>query len=112
MSAGHWASDRRDRRPGDGHRPSSVLVAFAARSRVAFALIAASRRAATPSRSSSNRSAYTSRVMDALASPSIRCTAFTLAPALTAELAAVCRKSCGVIVGNVSSTFWHSAATA
>ncbi len=34
-----------------------------------------------------------SRVMDAFACPSIRCTALTFAPALTARLAAVCRKS-------------------
>ncbi|OBC01436.1 hypothetical protein A5782_20550 [Mycobacterium sp. 852002-40037_SCH5390672] len=38
--------------------------------------------------------------MLAFACPNMRCTAFTLAPALTAKLAAVCRKSCGVIVGN------------
>ena len=63
--------------------------------------IAASRLAATSSRSSSNKSAYTSSVIDAMACPSIRCTAFTLAPALTARLAAVRRRSCGVIVGNV-----------
>ena len=46
--------------------------------------IAVSRLTATASRSSSNRSAYTSSVMDALAWPSIRCTASTLAPALMA----------------------------
>jgi hypothetical protein len=38
--------------------------------------------------------------MLAFACPDMRCTAFTLAPALTAKLAAVCRKSWGVIVGN------------
>lgn len=32
--------------------------------------------------------------------PDIRCTAFTFAPADTANDAAVCRRSCGVIVGN------------
>jgi hypothetical protein len=37
--------------------------------------------------------------MDALACPSIRCTAFTLAPALTARLAAVWRRSWGVMAG-------------
>jgi hypothetical protein len=42
---------------------------------------------------------YTSSVMDALAWPNMRCTAFTLAPALTARDAAVWRRSCGVIVG-------------
>jgi hypothetical protein len=34
------------------------------------------------------------------ACPSIRCTALTLARTLTARLAAVCLKSCGVMVGN------------
>src|SRR5277367_1953708 len=34
---------------------------------------------------------------------------FTLAPALTARLAALCRRSCGVIVGKLSSDFWHLA---
>jgi NHL repeat len=38
-----------------------------------------------------------SRVMAADACPSIRCTAFTFAPADTARLAAVCRRSCGVV---------------
>jgi hypothetical protein len=42
-------------------------------------------------------------VIDALAWPSIRCTALTFAPADTARLAALCRGSCGVMVGNVSS---------
>jgi hypothetical protein len=70
------------------------------RSEPAVDLSAASRRFATLSRSSSNRSAYTSSVIDAFACPSIRCTAFTLAPALIARLAAVWRKSCGVIAGN------------
>jgi len=41
------------------------------------------------------------------ACPSIRCTAFTFAPALIANDAAVWRKSCGVIDGNVPSFFWH-----
>ena len=50
--------------------------------------------------------AYTSSVI-ALAWPSIRRTAFTLAPALTAKLAAECRKSCGVIDGKESSAFRH-----
>jgi len=45
--------------------------------------------------------------MLAFACPSIRCTPFTLAPALTARLAAVCRRSCGVIDGNDSSDLWH-----
>src|SRR6476619_444059 len=45
--------------------------------------------------------------MLAFACPSIRCTAFTLAPALTARLAAVCRRSCGVIDGNDSSDLWY-----
>src|SRR5258705_12228800 len=45
--------------------------------------------------------------MDALACPSIRWTALTLAPALIARLAAVCRRSCGVMVGNVLSAAWH-----
>jgi len=71
--------------------------------------MAASKPTATLSRSSSNRSAYTSNVMLALACPSIRCNAFTLAPADTASDAAVCRRSCGVIEGNDSSAFWHSA---
>jgi hypothetical protein len=70
--------------------------------------MAASRLSATLSRSSSNRSAYTSNVMDALACPNIRCNALTLAPADTARDAAVCRRSCGVIVGNDSSAFWHA----
>ena len=42
------------------------------------------------------------------ACPSIRCTALTLAPALMVSDAAVCRRSCGVIFGNDSSTFWHA----
>jgi hypothetical protein len=54
-------------------------------------------RSATPSRSSSNSPAYTSRVIAAEACPSIRCTAFTFAPAATARLAAVCRSSWGVM---------------
>jgi hypothetical protein len=37
--------------------------------------------------------------MDALACPSILCAAFTLAPADTARLAAVRRRSCGAIEG-------------
>jgi hypothetical protein len=57
------------------------------------------------SKSSSNRSAYTSSVMLAFACPSIRRTAFTFAPALTARLAAVCRRSSGVIDGKLSSVF-------
>ncbi len=47
--------------------------------------------------------------MDAFACPSIRCTALTLAPADTAKLAAVCRRSCGVIAGNDSSALRHFA---
>jgi len=45
-------------------------------------------RVATESRSSSNRSAYTSRLVAAEACPSMRWTAFTFAPALIARLAA------------------------
>jgi hypothetical protein len=54
---------------------------------------------------------YTSSVIDALACPSIRWTAFTLAPAEIAKLAAVCRRSCGVMVGKLLSAF-RQAATA
>lgn len=43
--------------------------------------------------------AYRSSVIAADAWPSMRCTAFTLAPALTARDAAVCRSSCGVSPG-------------
>jgi hypothetical protein len=43
--------------------------------------------------------------MEALACPSIRCTALTLAPADTARLAALCRRSCGVIDGVVVLAF-------
>jgi hypothetical protein len=75
------------------------------------ALIAASRFAATSSRSSSNKSAYTSSVMLAIAWPSIRWTALTLAPAMIARLAAVWRRSCGVIVGNSGVVAWPVAAT-
>jgi hypothetical protein len=46
---------------------------------------------ATDVRSESNRSAYTSNVIAALAWPSIRWTAFGFAPALIASEAAVCR---------------------
>jgi predicted component of type VI protein secretion system len=77
------------------------------RSRYAADRIAASKLIATSSRPASNRSACTSSVIDALACPSIRCTALTFAPALTARLAAVWRRSCGVIDGNVSSLRWH-----
>jgi len=52
---------------------------------------------ATPSRSSLKRPAYTSRVIAAEAWPSIRWTALTLAPGLIARLAAVCRRSWGVM---------------
>lgn len=48
-------------------------------------------------RSASKRSAYVSRVTFADLCPRIRCSAKTLTPADTAKLAAVCRKSCGVI---------------
>src|SRR6218665_19375 len=33
--------------------------------------------------------------------------AFMFAPAEMARLAVVCRRSCGVIRGNVGSSFWH-----
>jgi hypothetical protein len=66
-----------------------------------LAVTTGDRRSATPSRSSSQRSTDTSSVMDAFACPSMRCTTSTLAPALTARLAVVCGKSCGVMDGNL-----------
>lgn len=45
--------------------------------------------------------------MLAVARPNIRCTALTLAPDDTAKDATVCRRSCGVIDGKVSSAFWR-----
>jgi hypothetical protein len=42
------------------------------------------------------------------ACPSVRCTALTFAPVLTARLAAAWRRSCGVFDGNDSSYFWHA----
>ena len=58
----------------------------------------------TESRSSSNRSAYTSRVMAALACPSCRWTALTFAPLLTMRLAAVCRRSWTVMRGTPAAS--------
>ena len=51
----------------------------------------------TESRSSSNRSAYTSRVIAVDVCPSYRWMAFTFSPLLTIKLAAVCRRSWMVI---------------
>ena len=56
-------------------------------------------------RSESNKSAYTSSVIAALAWPSIRWTTFGLAPALIAKEAAVCRSACAVTLGNVGIRF-------
>ena len=47
--------------------------------------------------------------MAALAWPSIRWTALTLAPALIASDAAVWRRSCAVTRGKVGSAAWHRA---
>lgn len=52
---------------------------------------------ATPSRSVSKRSAYVSNVIAADLWPSVRCSASTFTPALTASDAHVRRKSCGVM---------------
>src|SRR5262245_33345554 len=60
--------------------------------------ILASRLTATASMSLSNKSAYIRRVTLGSLWPSIRDTARTFAPELTARLAHVCRKSGGVIV--------------
>ena len=46
-----------------------------------------------------------SKVIEAFAWPSMRWSALTFALALTAKLAAVWRRSCGVIEGKVSSAF-------
>jgi hypothetical protein len=74
--------------------------------------MAASRLAATPSKSSSKRSQYTSNVIDALAWPKIRCNAFTFAPADTARDAAVCLRSCGMtLVDNPSPAITASGST-
>lgn len=64
---------------------------------------------AAVSRSESNRSAYVSSVIAALACPSIRCTTFGLAPAWIARLAAVWRSACAVIRGNDGSVAWQRA---
>src|SRR5271166_1730840 len=66
-------------------------------------------RSATASKSESNKSAYASSVIAALAWPSIRWTTLTLAPALIARDAAVCRSACAVIRGNVGSAAWQRA---
>ena len=50
---------------------------------------------ATPDRSSSRRCPYRSKVIAAVAWPSMRCTTLTVAPALIAREAVGCRRPCG-----------------
>jgi len=69
----------------------------------AAARIAASRFAATSSRSSSNKSAHPVKVIDALAPAQHALRRFDVGPALIASDAAVCRRSSGVIDGKA---FW------